>query len=70
MLEKFIDQLCRLFQFLMVACLALMVGGEAVPWPLKDKSANRKVRDLVTEAELAMSSPIALRDAALAGIEY
>jgi DNA-binding transcriptional LysR family regulator len=49
------------------ACLALIVGGEVVPWPLQERAGPRKLRALTLNSPLAMSSPLSLREAALFG---
>lgn len=50
------------------SCLALIVGGEVAPWPLKEKASATRLRDFAIGGQLALSSTLALREAALAGV--
>jgi LysR family transcriptional activator of dmlA len=49
-------------------CLALLGGGAIQPWPLRDRRAERAVRDRLARAPLALSTILALREAALGGV--
>jgi DNA-binding transcriptional LysR family regulator len=50
------------------SCMALIVGGEVAPWPLKEKASATRLRDFAVGGQLALSSTLALREAALAGV--